>query len=462
MTVAFAGVDDVTSGRLGLAAGQRLLRLLSAALPLVWSAYALFDRAFAWIHVPGVPLFAGELLVAATIGVVMLATPYVRPASPSGPMGVLVLLMLWGVVRTIPGVGEYSLDAIRDAALWYYGFFAVLVVALVNADPELPARWVQGFRRFLPFLLAWAPVAVLLDRLASEDTGLLVPDSEVAIFSHKPGNVGVLLAVSMAAVWLVPGVADPRRRLVLSGAAIGGLAVVGSQNRGGLVSALVAIGVAWLFTGNRVRLLVQGVTLVVALLGIGWAADVRIPAGDRDISVPQLVSNVVSITGEDVDAKGSLEGTVEWRSRLWDRVLTATVEQDRLAFGWGFGPNLGQEFFGADGGGDGLRSPHNSHLDVIARMGLLGTALWAGLWASWFWSVVRGRRRLLARGDDLGAGLCGVAVVGAVAALVNAYFDPSLESAQAAITLWALFGLGAGLSARARRRRPAGAPLAAG
>ena len=47
-------------------------------------------------------------------------------------------------------------------------------------------------------------------------------------------------------------------------------------------------------------------------------------------------------------------------------------------------------------------------------------------------------------------GLTEVCVVGAVAILVNAYFDPTLESPQVAIWLWTIVGIGLGLAAIAR------------
>ena len=49
-------------------------------------------------------------------------------------------------------------------------------------------------------------------------------------------------------------------------------------------------------------------------------------------------------------------------------------------------------------GADPLRSPHNSHVDVLARMGLMGISLWIALWLGWYWRLVTGCRRLARRG----------------------------------------------------------------
>jgi hypothetical protein len=45
-----------------------------------------------------------------------------------------------------------------------------------------------------------------------------------------------------------------------------------------------------------------------------------------------------------------------------------------------------------------------------------------------------------------------------VAILVNAYFDPTVESPQVALWLWSLFGVGLGLVARERLHREQPAP----
>ena len=36
-----------------------------------------------------------------------------------------------------------------------------------------------------------------------------------------------------------------------------------------------------------------------------------------------------------------------------------------------------------------LRSPHNSHLDVLARMGMIGLGIWISLWLAWFTTMIR-------------------------------------------------------------------------
>jgi hypothetical protein len=82
------------------------------------------------------------------------------------------------------------------------------------------------------------------------------------------------------------------------------------------------------------------------------------------------------------------------------------------------------------------------------------------MWVIWFIAMMRSRRALAARGLGVEAGIVVVAMASALAVLVNAVFDPSIESPAVAAWIWSLFGLGLGLMALSRpgRRAPGWAP----
>jgi O-antigen ligase len=154
------------------------------------------------------------------------------------------------------------------------------------------------------------------------------------------------------------------------------------------------------------------------------------------------------VRGKDANASGNLQSNVEFRQQLWSDVIAKAEGEHKLLTGLGFGRNIAADLGFAPDTSGFLRSPHNSHLDVFARMGLIGTALWIVLWLTWFSVVIRARKRLKAIGRFLEASFIEVSIVGVTAILVNAYFDPTLESPQVAIWLWTLVGLTVGLAAR--------------
>jgi hypothetical protein len=163
-------------------------------------------------------------------------------------------------------------------------------------------------------------------------------------------------------------------------------------------------------------------------------------AQGREFSAAQLVANVVSLGGE--DSPGNLGGTVQGRQELWSRILDKQVADGHLVDGSGFGQNLAAEVGVYDEGKDTLRNPHNSHLDVMARMGLVGLSLWIALWVGWYWRLIAGCRRLARQGLDRRRQMAVLSLMVTTAILVSSFFDPQLEGPQVAALLWTAFGIG--------------------
>ncbi|MGH3607907.1 MAG: O-antigen ligase family protein, partial [Pseudonocardiaceae bacterium] len=318
---------------------------------------------------------------------------------------------------------------------------AVLVATLVVAVPGLPHRWARAYAPFIVVLLLWSPIATLI----AGSTSPTVPGTGVTLFSHKPGNTAVAAATAIAFLWLVPTHSfSNRARAALTALAIVVILAVGTQNRGGLVAALAAIVLTGVLMGRR-RWNMAGVMVGTVLVGLllAWGLDARLPGGQgRYYSASQLVENVTSITQGQNSALG---GTVAFRDQLWAGAIDLASSRGALATGLGFGPNIAQQLGVSIGVGDPLRSPHNSHVDILARMGIFGTVLWGAFWVSWFALMLwRSSSGSLLSAEQ--RGLVRVCMVGVLAILVNAYFDPTLESPQVGIWLWALAGLGMGIT----------------
>lgn len=426
---------------------RRVLRLLLVAIPLVLAGYALDDRGFAYVaSVPGTPIFAAEVLLLLGLLYVSVATGYLRAAlRGSLPLGLLLIFIAWGLARTLPLIPVYGLDSVRDAALWYYALMAVLIATLMAAAPDLLHRWVRAYAPFLVVLLLWSPVAVML----YASTTPTVPLTGVPLFSHKPGNIAVAAATTVAFLWLVPTHSLGRRlRLLLTALATVVILAVGTQNRAGLLAALAGVVMtAALMTGGRRTMAMTIIGTVLIGLLVGWGLDLHITGRQgRDYSVAQLFDNATSLTGG--QSTGTLGATVQFRDQLWSGVVTLAEGRGALVTGLGFGPNLAQQLGVSLGAGDPLRSPHNSHIDVVARMGIVGGVLWLGFWTAWYVEMFR---RLRLGGSSLEPehrGLLKVCIVGVTAILINAYFDPTLESPQVALWLWTLVGLGLGIASR--------------
>src|SRR3954470_13868444 len=102
------------------AAADRFLLALAVAL----LGYALAGRGFAYIGLP--PLFIGEALLGAGV-LVLLATRGITRMLEIPQTLVLLAWVAWCMLRTLPGVPQYGIDALRDAVVWGYAAFALIV-----------------------------------------------------------------------------------------------------------------------------------------------------------------------------------------------------------------------------------------------------------------------------------------------------------------------------------------------
>jgi O-antigen ligase len=406
--------------------------------------YLLFDKAFAYLHLPGTPLYVGEMvLVVGGLGV-LAATEYLLvPVRDEPILALLAAFFLWGLIRFLPGYPAHGIDAVRDFALVYYCLFAFFTVAALARSAGMLERWLGQLAWVVPLLLTWLPIGLLLSSLVGSAPS--VPGTAVSVLSHKPGNFAIAALLALGYLWLFPERRSARSRALWSIIALVTIVLAGTQNRGGLVGVTAGAAVGLLFIRNRLGLIIRAVAVIALGLSLAALLSLKIPAGGqgRAFSASQVITNVASIGGA-AQPGSSLEGTVQGRDLLWSLLYHKQVDDGRLIDGFGFGVNL--PYLVGDtqvtDGPDPLRSPHNSHLDVLSRMGLVGLSLWIALWLGWYWRLVAGCRRLARRGLHARRQVAVLCLMVTTAILVSSYFDPELEGAQVAALLWTAFGVG--------------------
>ena len=301
---------DPTAGLVPVVPEGRTLQRLERALLFALGGYLFFDRAFAWLHVPGLPLFVGELII--VLGIVAMLSTNMRLGSiirRSGALKALIGYMGWGALLLLGRITVYGQDAIRDAALWYYGIVAIFVVLLLNSRPARIGRWVRLFGKAAPYFLIWFPIATVVDALF-RDVAPVVPDSTIAITAHRTGNMAVMAAAGLGFLWLVDRdneLYSERQRVGLTVLATIVLLFAGMKNRGGFVAAAVALAIAAIFMRRK--------RSEISMVMVGAEATPPATAHPCRVEGSRLRAQAAARAGREVQPLGrwtSGAGTMTW------------------------------------------------------------------------------------------------------------------------------------------------------
>lgn len=422
------------------------MRRYAWVIMVLLTGYAFFGRGFAYVGIP--PLFIGEIVLALGLVVFLRNRPIDALRLPLiQPLGIFMAL---GALATAPYVGEYGLDALRDAVLWGYGIYAVLVAMVIVRLGRVDGV-VESYGRWVPWFILWAPVVIVLYRLYPT----LIPQwpNGVYIISPKRGDYAVHLAGVLAftvlgvrALWSTKAIRSrPGQEWLLWGFWLAGCATV-MTSRGALLTVL-GVGVVLVLSGARGRW-----APLVGAIALGAAAfvalDVEVRLGKRTLSVDGLFTTAQSVFGEASD--DTYDGSRRWRIMWWKDIVNYTVYGEYFWTGKGFGVNLATEDGYQVTGEDALRSPHNGHMSILARMGVPGAAAWAilqtafavGLWLTYL------RAKRAGRSDWAALNLWVLCYW--IAGTLNGAFDVYLEGPQGGIWFWCIFGCGMGLMALQR------------
>ncbi|HEY0777775.1 MAG TPA: O-antigen ligase family protein [Gemmatirosa sp.] len=441
--------------------GDRLPLVFLGALGVCLCGYTFMGKGFAYVGVP--PVFIGEIVL--TLGV--LAAIFgggVWPAFRSPVVWLIVAFALWGAARTVPYLGTYGIDALRDATIWGYGLFAILVAGFVLRYRAL-APALSAYARWFWWSAFWSPIAGAIFRLAESSIPHVPGQSDIPVLFVKAGDSAVQLA-GVAAFVLV-GLAEPiqaqlRRPAWLEwawwGAWFGGLAISGAASRGGLMSVFVAVATV-LVLRRRVRWWKPAlVSVLFAVVFVG--SDVTLNAGqERTVSSRQIAANIRSIFGVRTQ-ESNLDETRTWRLNWWSDIIGYTVHGPYFWTGKGFGVNLADDD-GYQGTERGIpnRHPHNVQMMVLAHAGVPGLALWSLLQLTFGGSLLVACVRARREGREAWARVNVWILAFWLAFMANAAFDVFLEGPQGGIWFWSLMGFGiAALETQRQQRYALAAP----
>jgi len=356
----------------------------------------------------------------------------------------LIIFMIWGAIRTLPYIQEYGIAALRDGANWGYGIFALIISGMLISRQSFESCF-NWYYRFIVLFLLWMPAAIIISILFSDIMPMLPwgPNDSIPLITTKGGDISVHLA-GIASFYFIVLPYHTNRKLAPLFWTSWALCflIIGFTGRAAILTVATSI-IATIFYTKPKRW-IKGVAFILLVIGFMAVFNIEYDTGhERSISFEQLITNVKSIFTEVEGFSG--EGTKMWRLWWWQKIIDYTIFGDFFWMGKGFGINLADDDGFQVFEDSSLRSPHNGHLTFLARAGVPGLILWIVLQLSFALSLLKGYRRLSARGYPQDASLYIWLLIYWLAFMVNGAFDVFFEGPQGGIWFWSIIGYGFGL-----------------
>ncbi len=420
-------------------------------LCLLLLIYATLGRTGAHIGIPipgsgGGGIFIGDLVLLFGLATLMFRGGYERFfALPVA--WCWLIFFAWNAAQTLPYFSEYGLAPLRDAAVWGYSLFAVIVASQLLSRPSGFQILLNRFRVLARFYVFYALIMIPISLAytpQNEHVFTFGPPVVEGLMPHLAQSMGFVACrfISVPAVWWW--------------ALAFGVLTIGTQGRGALLSFVVAATVVWLLKPWRTRPSVR-VIGVIGGLGFLLAATLMldlnfgVSATGRAFGPDQLLENIEGSFANTGSEAGGLNGTRQWRMEVWNGIIDYTIFGSYFWTGKGYGINIIDDL-GYQLPGD-TRNPENSHLTFLARSGVPGLVLWVVLQLTWAVSVLRVLYFARRTGRPRAAGLMTVLFASWLQCMAFAATGVVLEGPQGGIWFWTIFGFGAA-AARMVRRDP--------
>ncbi len=402
-------------------------------LLLLLLGYAFFSKGFAYISINiGFPIYIGEIIL---FVLVIYFNKYIyHYFQLNNFLSYLILFLLFGVIRTIPFLTTFGIDALRDSAIWYYSIYTI--IAIIVFDKENQKLIFNSYSQFITLFLLWVPIVYALYSFYPE---LLQFTEGIPFFYFKAGDIGVHLGAIIVFLLLAKNnnIFNVKKINFLLILAFCDILIVAAVSRGGLLSFI--IGLLILSHLINYKYLLKFAIIISFLLAILWLSDFNIIGRYREISFQQITSNFISVFGQDAETRtGDLQGTVSWRLLFWSDILKDIFSGDQILVGRGFGVNIAYVYGYVNSITNPLRSPHNFFVTIIARMGVIGIILIS----LFILSTQLKLRRIINKTKEitLNRYIAIYLYIYIFMAITNSMFDVYLEGPQGAIWFWVIMG----------------------
>jgi len=401
---------------------KQLTKIYLNVFVFVYALYAYFNKGVAYAFLAEIMLVFGFLLIFFNL------KHYVFIWNK--PVKLVAFFISVTGIWFLFGVGKFPLvELLQDAFMFFYAFF-IFIVFLFTVEFE-------QFKQKIFTLYKWYPLVVfftflLVSYIPFFQSFKLFGD--IPLLMYKYGDMAIHLLITTLLL-LCGHIKMSKRFLALNIIIIAYLfLVIAAYNRAGMVSYVAGLFL-FLFVYRKkfsaaaissYLKIVPFVLLVVMAFYVNTKVDENFQG--RTIGIEQLKQNVTSIFSADID--GSLSDNKVWRLAWWYKILVDATTPKNAFIGKGVGENLAL-INDIKVENEGLRAPHNFHLNILARFGFVFLFIW--IW----WIVMHMKNIRASNGNEFNV----MVLVMMMAFLVNASFDVYLEGPMGAFPFWTWLGI---------------------
>ena len=333
-------------------------------------------------------------------------------------------------IYILRGFTKYDIiDLIRDSFIFQYGWFVFILFLFKH---KLEQIWETLF-----FIYKWFPFVALLNFILQYFVPFfetVTPFGGIPILLYKNGDMGVQLLISTLLLLYTFEKKPLKWRVLLSLVIILDFLILASYSRSGIVAFLTSMLCFIYFNKDiqlqsRVRLLLKYLPIILLIVTPIYI-NIKVTENfqGRSVGFEQIKNNFSSIVGGTTDATS--ENNVVWRLVWWAKIIDYSFSSPNFFIGKGLGMNLAtdDDIITLD---DSLRSPHNFHLNIMARFGVL-------LFMIWTYFLIQILKPIFKKQLEGKRLLIGCILLGF---LINASFDVFLEGPMGAFPFWTWVGL---------------------
>jgi hypothetical protein len=389
----------------------------------IYALYAYFNKGVAYA-------FLVEALLALGLMMILFKLKYFVMVL-NKPAKILLFFMGITVLAIFPALLKYPFKAVaQDASMFLYAGFVFIVFLFRGQQNELLQK--------ISLVYRWYPLVVFVNFILVSYVPFF---QEVKIFGgiplmlYKYGDMAVHLLIATLMMFCGMIRLD-KKWTIINGLLIAYLfLVIATYNRAGMMSYLAGISLfLWVyrkrFSAETLRSYLRFAPLLL-LMVIGVYVNTRVDENfqGRKVGLEQLKQNVLSIFDNSVE-EGGLSDNKVWRLVWWYSILQQSTQGNNILFGRGLGENLAviNDVKTED---ENLRSPHNFHLNVLARFGYPVFLLWI------FWIVIHLKQINVRRHPEFQI----LILIAFLAFIINASFDVYLEGPMGAFPFWTWLGI---------------------